>query len=218
MSEMIAVIGAGQMGNGIAHVCAQAGLAVTMIDVSEGALAKGKSTIEKNLERQIKKGTLDAMARDLIAHKYDLRHLLRTILDSATYQRSSRAAAGSASDSIYYSRYYPKRLRAEPLMDAVLELCLRLAEQVAHLLHPCAELCDPCFRRRIGHRRGRPARAGQHECQRGDAKSDHQARSGNEQSFHHGPFLARFSGRTKDEQLTLGVRTIKSRAWLFATF
>ena len=66
MSEMIAVIGAGQMGNGIAHVCAQAGLAVTMIDVSEGALAKGKSTIEKNLERQIKKGTLDAMARDAI--------------------------------------------------------------------------------------------------------------------------------------------------------
>ena len=54
------------MGNGIAHVCAQAGLAVTMIDVSEGALAKGKSTIEKNLERQIKKGTLDAMARDAI--------------------------------------------------------------------------------------------------------------------------------------------------------
>ncbi len=66
MSEMIAVIGAGQMGNGIAHVCAQAGLSVTMIDVSEGALAKGKSTIEKNLERQIKKGTLDAAARDAI--------------------------------------------------------------------------------------------------------------------------------------------------------
>ncbi|MCX5764516.1 MAG: 3-hydroxybutyryl-CoA dehydrogenase [Gemmatimonadetes bacterium] len=66
MSEMIAVIGAGQMGNGIAHVCAQAGLTVTMIDVSEGALAKGKSTIEKNLERQIKKGTLDAAARDAI--------------------------------------------------------------------------------------------------------------------------------------------------------
>jgi hypothetical protein len=62
---------------------------------------------------------LDALARDLIAHRYDLRHLLRTIMNSATYQRASRAVAGSATDTIYYSRYYAKRLRAEPLMDAV---------------------------------------------------------------------------------------------------
>ncbi len=64
MSERIAVIGAGQMGNGIAHVSAQSGLAVTMIDVSAEALARGKATIEKNLERQVKKGALDAAARD----------------------------------------------------------------------------------------------------------------------------------------------------------
>jgi 3-hydroxybutyryl-CoA dehydrogenase len=64
MSEIIAVIGAGQMGNGIAHVSAQAGIAVTMIDVSADALAKGKATVEKNLERQVKKGTLDAATRD----------------------------------------------------------------------------------------------------------------------------------------------------------
>jgi hypothetical protein len=62
---------------------------------------------------------LDALARDLICHHYDLRHLLRTIMNSATYQRSSRAAAGSATDTIYYSHYYAKRLRAEPLMDAI---------------------------------------------------------------------------------------------------
>ena len=62
---------------------------------------------------------LDALARDLISHRYDLRHLLRTIMNSATYQRSSRAVAGSATDTIYYSHYYAKRLRAEPLMDAV---------------------------------------------------------------------------------------------------
>lgn len=64
-------------------------------------------------------GLLDALARDLIAHHYDLRHLLRTIMNSATYQRSGRASAASASDTIYYSHYYAKRLRAEPLMDAV---------------------------------------------------------------------------------------------------
>lgn len=76
MSETIAVIGAGQMGNGIAHVSAQAGIPVTMIDVSADALAKGKSTIEKNLERQVKKGAIDAAARDatlgLIATSTDM--------------------------------------------------------------------------------------------------------------------------------------------------
>ena len=64
MSERIAVVGAGQMGNGIAHVFAGAGFPVTMIDVSADALAKGRATIEKNLERQLKKGTLDAAQRD----------------------------------------------------------------------------------------------------------------------------------------------------------
>jgi 3-hydroxybutyryl-CoA dehydrogenase len=64
MAETIAVIGAGQMGNGIAHVSAQAGLAVTMIDVNADAVARGKATIEKNLERQVKKGAIDAAARD----------------------------------------------------------------------------------------------------------------------------------------------------------
>ena len=64
MNDVIAVIGAGQMGNGIAHVCASAGLPVTMIDVSEAALAKGLGTIQKNFERQIKKGSIDAAARD----------------------------------------------------------------------------------------------------------------------------------------------------------
>jgi 3-hydroxybutyryl-CoA dehydrogenase len=59
MSEQIAVIGAGQMGNGIAHVFAQAGYPVTMVDVSADALARGRATIEKNLDRQVKKGTLD---------------------------------------------------------------------------------------------------------------------------------------------------------------
>ena len=60
MNDRIAVIGAGQMGNGIAHVFAQAGFPVTIIDVSAAALEKGVATIGKNLERQVKKGTIDA--------------------------------------------------------------------------------------------------------------------------------------------------------------
>jgi 3-hydroxybutyryl-CoA dehydrogenase len=56
--DRIAVIGAGQMGNGIAHVFAQSGFPVSMIDVSAAALEKGKATIGKNLDRQVKKGAL----------------------------------------------------------------------------------------------------------------------------------------------------------------
>ena len=54
------------MGNGIAHVFAQHGFAVAMIDVAEAALARGRDTIEKNLDRQIKKGALAADARAAI--------------------------------------------------------------------------------------------------------------------------------------------------------
>ncbi|HEY3285925.1 MAG TPA: 3-hydroxybutyryl-CoA dehydrogenase [Gemmatimonadaceae bacterium] len=63
MSDRIAVIGAGQMGNGIAHVCAVAGHDVTMIDVSQAALDKAKGTIDKNLDRQVKKGALEEAAK-----------------------------------------------------------------------------------------------------------------------------------------------------------
>lgn len=52
------------MGNGIAHVFAQAGFPVTMVDVSSGALEKGMATIEKNLDRQVKKGTINEKQRE----------------------------------------------------------------------------------------------------------------------------------------------------------
>ncbi|MFN0204228.1 MAG: 3-hydroxybutyryl-CoA dehydrogenase [Bacteroidia bacterium] len=55
----IAVIGAGTMGNGIAHVFAQKGYEVNLIDVSEAALQRALGTIGKNLDRQVKKGILD---------------------------------------------------------------------------------------------------------------------------------------------------------------
>ncbi|HET9387445.1 MAG TPA: 3-hydroxybutyryl-CoA dehydrogenase [Gemmatimonadales bacterium] len=59
----VAVIGAGTMGNGIAHVFAQHGWQTLLIDVSPEALKKGKATIEKNTERQVSKGTLTADQR-----------------------------------------------------------------------------------------------------------------------------------------------------------
>ncbi|GAB5551366.1 MAG: 3-hydroxybutyryl-CoA dehydrogenase [Saprospiraceae bacterium] len=56
----IAVVGAGTMGNGIAHVFAQFGFSVKLIDISENSLKKGLATIEKNLDRQIKKEKITA--------------------------------------------------------------------------------------------------------------------------------------------------------------
>ncbi len=56
----ITVIGAGTMGNGIAHVFAQYGFAVTLTDVKQEFLDRGLATINSNLDRQIKKGTLTA--------------------------------------------------------------------------------------------------------------------------------------------------------------
>ena len=55
--KTIAVIGAGTMGNGIAHTFAQAGFTVKLIDVSEKSLDKGMATIATNLDRMIAKGT-----------------------------------------------------------------------------------------------------------------------------------------------------------------
>lgn len=54
----IAVIGSGTMGNGIAHVFAMKGFSVTMVDISEKALEKGRATIEKNLDRMLSKGAI----------------------------------------------------------------------------------------------------------------------------------------------------------------
>ncbi|MFN5430205.1 MAG: 3-hydroxyacyl-CoA dehydrogenase NAD-binding domain-containing protein, partial [Cyclobacteriaceae bacterium] len=61
----IAVIGSGTRGNGIAHVFAQHGFKVSIIDISEDALKKAISTIDKNLSRQVEKGTITADAKQL---------------------------------------------------------------------------------------------------------------------------------------------------------
>jgi 3-hydroxybutyryl-CoA dehydrogenase len=58
--KKIAVIGAGTMGNGIAHVFAQFGYTVTLIDVSQAALEKALLTITKNLDRQVAKEAISA--------------------------------------------------------------------------------------------------------------------------------------------------------------
>jgi len=64
MIKSIGVIGAGQMGNGIAHVTALAGFDVRLVDISQEQLDKAKTTIAANLERQVAKGRIDEAAKD----------------------------------------------------------------------------------------------------------------------------------------------------------
>lgn len=62
--QKVAVIGSGTMGNGIAHVFAQHGFTVSLIDINEDALKKAVATIDKNLTRQIEKGTITAEVKN----------------------------------------------------------------------------------------------------------------------------------------------------------
>jgi hypothetical protein len=65
---------------------------------------------------------LDALAPDFVANKYDVKHLMRVILTSAAYQRSSVAPPGTAADDRFYSRYLVRRLPAEVILDAYADL------------------------------------------------------------------------------------------------
>ncbi|MCF2871850.1 3-hydroxybutyryl-CoA dehydrogenase [Octadecabacter sp. G9-8] len=56
--ERIGVVGAGQMGNGIAHVCALAGYEVLMTDISDDALSAAMVSVGKNMDRQVSKGLI----------------------------------------------------------------------------------------------------------------------------------------------------------------
>jgi 3-hydroxybutyryl-CoA dehydrogenase len=83
MSEKIAVVGSGQMGNGIAHVFAVAGFDVTMIDVSRSALDRARATIEKNLGRQVEKKSIDGAARDAALARITTNESLQSAGDAA---------------------------------------------------------------------------------------------------------------------------------------
>ena len=61
--ERIVVVGAGTMGNGIAHVTALHGIATTLVDVDTGALERALASIDRNLDRQVTKGVVDEAAK-----------------------------------------------------------------------------------------------------------------------------------------------------------
>ena len=64
--KTIGVVGAGQMGNGIAQVASQSGFQVVMSDIADSFIQKGLSTISKNLDRMVEKGKISSQKKDEI--------------------------------------------------------------------------------------------------------------------------------------------------------
>jgi len=65
---------------------------------------------------------LDALARDFAAHKYDVKHLIRTICNSSVYALSSAPNESNRDDAQSFARFYPRRLPAEVLLDAMAQV------------------------------------------------------------------------------------------------
>src|SRR5215471_3397515 len=88
--QNVGVIGAGQMGNGIAHVCALAGYSVMLNDVSADRIKAGMATINGNMARQVSKKTITeddrnkAVARIKAAEKYDALSGCDLVIETAT--------------------------------------------------------------------------------------------------------------------------------------
>ncbi len=66
MIETVGIIGAGTMGNGIAQICAAAGLQVVMVDITDAAVSRGVATIGGSLDRLVKKEKMTAADRDAV--------------------------------------------------------------------------------------------------------------------------------------------------------
>jgi 3-hydroxybutyryl-CoA dehydrogenase len=79
--QNIGVIGAGQMGNGIAHVFAQAGYAVLMQDITEEYALKGRTAIGKNLQRGVDKGKLTVEEKAAVLNRVQLTTRLEDLAD-----------------------------------------------------------------------------------------------------------------------------------------
>src|SRR4029079_11699611 len=85
----VGVIGGGQMGNGIAHVCALAGLPVVLLDVKAEALTKAMATMARNMDRQVNRSIISsddrdaALARGTASTDYDSFRAARPVIAAA---------------------------------------------------------------------------------------------------------------------------------------
>jgi hypothetical protein len=115
---------------------------------------------------------LDALAKDFIAHKYDIRHLERTILLSRTYQLSAAPNETNVHDRNNYSRGYVRRMMAEVVVD-VLNSALGVSENFGNDVPPGIRAIEVAPNRIAGQNLayifrifGRPARGTTCDCER----------------------------------------------------
>jgi hypothetical protein len=114
---------------------------------------------------------LDALARELVEHKYSLKHLIRTICASRTYQLSSAPNEFNKHDKQAYARFYPRRMSAEVLFDAVCQVTDSPAgfgglPQDKHAPRRAIMLPDESFASYFLDVFGRPQRLSACECER----------------------------------------------------
>jgi 3-hydroxybutyryl-CoA dehydrogenase len=114
MIQNIAVIGAGTMGNGIAHVFAQHGFNVQLIDISEDSLKRGMSAIEKNLGRMVTKGVLDT---DKVEQTLSN---IKTTTDLAQGVQSAELVVEAATEDISLKKKIFRELDAHCPADTIL--------------------------------------------------------------------------------------------------
>lgn len=114
----------------------------------------------------------EALEDDFIATGYDLKHLMRRILNSQTYQRSSVPLSANKADTRFFSRYYPRRLKAEVLLDAVSQATLAPTKFPDKPLGTRAlQLPDVKIESYFLDTFGRPDRLQTCECERSDMPS-----------------------------------------------
>jgi hypothetical protein len=112
---------------------------------------------------------LDALAADFVKHKFDRRHILRVILNSQTYQRSSKIDSQNEGDDRYFSRYTRRLLTAEQLLDAVCDVT-GVPESFSGLPAGtrATQLPSPDFGKEFLKVFGQPERTSVCQCERSD--------------------------------------------------
>ena len=110
----ISVIGSGQMGNGIAHVFAQNGFKVTLIDIKEDALARAVQTISNNLDRQLSKGLISEDVKSLTLGN------IETTTDMKAGVSNADLVVEAATENIDLKLFIFKELDANTKPDCIL--------------------------------------------------------------------------------------------------
>ncbi|MBP89440.1 MAG: hypothetical protein CMJ64_22475 [Planctomycetaceae bacterium] len=119
---------------------------------------------------------LDALTRDFVEHKFDVRHLMRTIVTSETYQRSSIANETNGHDDMNFSRAIPRRLPAESLLDSLVQATgVSEAFPGAPAGFTAKQLPDANVQSEFLSLFGKPQRAEACECERDDGSNMLQA-------------------------------------------